>query len=220
LAGFELLSIVANFYRNAFFSAASDESILKCCLAFLNCDDHFRTLWPWHELMAAATSDLTDESKWLMVECLGRVSNWCEKQREDIYRNLFSGQKNFDALSLSYFVEKGGHELPARPAAEWSVGGAVSRSVVVHGHRLIKDAASEGDEAEATGLKFVGVKSRESDLIKGSILQNSVSAEKFSDNFFHRVIDKIPSKKRRIFSVINLIIGVISLNSCIKQNIY
>ena len=151
------------------FSVATDESILKCCLAFLTCDSFFQSLWPWQELLSAAPN-LSNDSKWLAVECLGRVSNWSESKREKIFRNLLSGQKSFDALALDYFLEKNNFAKFETTTPELSDQNVVSRTVSVYGRHLMKDivaASSEDDEMDSIdSSKFVSVPSRESDLIK------------------------------------------------------
>jgi midasin len=149
------------------FSVATDETILKCCLSFLNCDSFFQSLWPWHELLTAAPN-LSNDSKWLAVECLGRVSNSSETKREKIFRNLLSGQKSFDALALDYFLEKNPLSKLETAAIEVSDQNIASRTVAIYGRHLMKDIVSaQDDEMDSIdSSKFVSVTSRESDLIK------------------------------------------------------
>ena len=165
--------ILSPISKTDFFSAASDECILKCCLTFLNCDTHFQTLWSWQELLSASP-DLSNDAKWLAVECLGRVSNWSEKKREEIFRKLFSGQNNFDALSVNFLLDKGFHENPECLANELYIQNVVYRTVAVHGQHLMKDILTTADddqldveENQKLGeFTFVSVASRERDLIK------------------------------------------------------
>ena len=143
---------------------SSDESILKCCLSFLNCDSFFQTLWPWHQLLAIAPN-LSNEAKWLSVECLGRVSNWSETKREQLFRQLLSGENNFDALALNYFLAKNQKDELSTSTSELSFSNVVTRTVDVHGRHLIKDVVTEDDDDEEMvvqndRLKFVNVQSR------------------------------------------------------------
>ena len=162
--------MVTVFHKSFFsFSGVSDETILKCCLSFLNCDSFFQTLWPWDQLLSIAPS-LSNESKWLAVECLGRLANWSETKREQVFRNLLSGDSNFDALALDHFLEKNSSDKTIITTTELSCGDVVSRTVCIHGRHLMKDAEVEHEDSmevvHSDSLKFVNVKSRESELIK------------------------------------------------------
>ena len=150
-----------------FFSVASNECILKCCLAFLNCDAHFKTLWPWQQLLDAAPG-LSNDAKWLAVECLGRVSNWSEAKRDQIFSQVFAGDKNFDEMSLSYLSDRRIDENPECQANELSGEDVVVRAVAVHGRHLMKDIlADDGDQNDSSEHStFICVGSRESDLVK------------------------------------------------------
>jgi hypothetical protein len=111
----------------------------------------------------------------LAVECLGRVSNWSEAKREQIFRRIFSGQKSFDSLSLAHLSDATVQELPECQTNELSVQDVVTRAVTIHGRHLMKDISTGSDDdkngdveiEDSTGyLKFISVGSREADLIK------------------------------------------------------
>jgi hypothetical protein len=100
----------------------------------------------------------------LSVECLGRVSNWSETKREQIFRQLLSGANNFDALALNYFLGKNQKDEWSTSTSELSFPNVVTRTVDVHGRHLMKDVVVEDDDEEMLvqndGLKFVNVPSR------------------------------------------------------------
>ena len=76
----------------------TDEEILHTCLQFLDIDkEYFQTIWPWNKLLEKADdsnnlwviSTTSLKSKWLFVECLGKLCpNLVEKKRVQLFAQI------------------------------------------------------------------------------------------------------------------------------------
>ena len=90
---------------------------MTACLQFLDCDETFRTFWPWADLMRAPTtasnSCLSDREKWLLGECAGRLCLLPEIQRKSLFEKQTNSTTSYDLIAGNYLATLAA--LKARP---------------------------------------------------------------------------------------------------------
>ena len=96
----------------------SDEEVLRMCLQFLDLDkEHFQRIWPWDKLLNGPSGsswiihNSSENSKWLFVECLGRLCpTLVEKKRAYLYSKLSQSNENavneYDSIAADELIRE------------------------------------------------------------------------------------------------------------------
>ena len=128
----------------------SDEEILRMCLQFLDLDEHFQRIWPWSKLVNGPHGSswiitiLSEKSKWLFVECLGRLCpSLVEKKRAYLFSKLSQNKKyEYDSIAADELIREYKGSVPKsveslKPPFDEAMKISINRLVDVQGETLL-----------------------------------------------------------------------------------